>query len=135
MNVIDLSYIRAINRSTNGARLLLVTNRHSSLLLTLDCPWEMTPIFTEVQLEEQRQGAMLCLIDARVKWMDPVVLTPRLCEATPVVWLAASGQRRQKSWIRNAYSCGVSDIIYDPYPRDELEETISVLLRLQSRIA
>ena len=134
LNIIDLSYFRALHRSQRGPRLLLITNRASPLLSELDCQWGVTPIMTEAHLAEQRAAADLVLIDPRVKWTDPWAITPELSQSTPVVWLAAPYRRKQKSWIRSAYSCGVSDIIYSPFAKDDLEEAISVLLRLNPSI-
>ncbi len=129
MNVVDLSFARAIRKNTSGLRLFLVTDRGSDASLTLETPFEALAIFGETELASDKLAADLFIVDCALTWSDPFRLTQRLADQAPVICLAP--KRPSRGWSKQAYGSGASDILYPPYDMDEFNQALAILIRLE----
>lgn len=74
----------------------------------------------------------LIFIEAKLSWVDPIStisLLSSLVEAPIVMVCESSGD--SAPLIKQAYAAGVHDTLYAPLRRDDLFETLEVLLKLR----
>ena len=73
----------------------------------------------------------LILIDASLDWADPLELIHELKTQIKVpVILMTDGVDSRPSFIKDAYSVGIDDVLYTPLCLDELSQAMRVLLRI-----
>lgn len=91
-------------------------------------------IQTEEQLEKHLalQNPKLILIDSA--WNNALDWSTNMAHRldVPIVMLCQT-KNPPKSWIKKAYAAGVSDMLFPPHTREELLETLEVLLKFQNQ--
>lgn len=131
MNVVSLSHHRLLRRLSTGALVSLVCNANSPTAEELQIPWAVLKVSNEALYNSIRKSSDCFLVDTSLDWADPFELTRELSLLSPVIWLAARIPRRQKNWVKRAYTAGVSDIFYSPFEFSEISDALRVLLRLK----
>lgn len=76
----------------------------------------------------------LVLIESSLSWADPLILLESLTStlSAPTVMVCEKNVRN-RSWLKKAFALGASDVLFAPREKEDLFQTLSVLLRFQER--
>ncbi|MCB0406231.1 MAG: hypothetical protein KDD51_15735, partial [Bdellovibrionales bacterium] len=78
-------------------------------------------------------------VESWLTWQSPVALIRQLAEMyeVPIIlsFREGSDPESTRKQIKEAYAAGVSDALQCPLHREELKETLEVLLKLQTRFS
>lgn len=78
----------------------------------------------------------LILIESHLSWSDPFETSKNLSERlqVPIVMICGP-ESKSKKILKKAYSAGVHDTLFTPLNKDELFETLQVLLKFQNQVS
>jgi hypothetical protein len=134
--VIDLSVVRQLRRLESSHSVFYLNENQRWLPLLESLPSvNIVDIHDEGALSHRllRRAPDLFLIESDLKWTDPLITLRQMTQllSVPFVWICVEQSQRDSDLAKRAYANGATDMLFAPLDRDEVMQTVSVLLRLQ----
>lgn len=137
--VIDLSVVRQLRRLESSHSVFYLNENQKWLPLLESLPGvNIVDIHDDSTLCQKllSRAPDLFLIESDLKWTDPLITLQQMTGllSVPFIWICSQdSQRREPDLLKRAYSSGATDSLFAPLDRDEVLQTVNILLRLQLR--
>jgi len=140
-NVIDLSEYRQKRTYSQYRNIMYLSNSGSwGSLLNSFRALKIRDIQNHEMLRDQlkTQNPDLILLESNLVWANAIEMAHYLDNriGVPIVFIVESKSKsNSRKNLKRAYSAGVCDTLFTPLNKEEVAETIGVLLKFQERIS
>lgn len=138
--VISLASYKARVRQASVQELLYVTQSPNESPNTVQIEGANTYTVSDLNSLKSfltRSYPLAIVIEADIRWIDLLDLIRHLSflsKAPMILVVNRSPSETQRQLIKQAYFSGISDLLYAPFDLEELEQTVSILVKLQKTI-
>ena len=134
-NVIDLSAFRFRRSVARPFVVFYISHMGQWLELLSSFHGATVHLVNSLTLFDQKMGLVvpdLVFVESHLSWAEPVEVVGRLYQkfGVPIVMICEEGTRNRQT-IKDAYSSGACDTLFSPLQKDEVAETLEVLLKFR----